>query len=68
MTLALPTLSFLQIKEPLFVQLHMFHPFCLIFQKGIHLSIIAPRKIPALQRVFERVSTDFSNLHVLTVI
>lgn len=25
------------------------------FQKGIHLSIIAPRKIPALQRAFERV-------------
>jgi len=26
-----------------------------LFQKGIHLSIIAPRKIPALQRAFERV-------------
>ena len=36
------------------------------FQKGIHLSIIAPRKIPALQRAFERVR--ISGVTIITCI
>lgn len=40
------------IDNPVFMSMKLFGFF---FQRGIHLSIISPRKIPALQKLYEEV-------------